>query len=377
MTTLKTRAAVLHDVSHSRPYARTRPLSIEGVTLEAPRRGEVLVRIASAGLCHSDLSGIDGTIAKVFPVVMGHEAAGVVEDVGPDVALVARGDHVVFSFVPTCGRCAMCVEGKAHLCIPGVRANLAGELLGGGVRFSVEGAPAYHHLGVSAFSEFTVCAQESLVTIPDDVPLSFASIFGCAALTGLGAVFNTAQVRPGQRVAIFGAGGVGLMALLAAVCVGAETIVVDPVAQKRALARELGASHTVDPQRGDPAAQVREHLKGSGVDVAIEATGIASVVAQAFDATGPGGTAVAIGLPKRDATIALSPFAFVTTERSLRGSFMGSSIPRRDIPRYIALWRAGRLPVERLVSNTIGLDDLNAGFDALADGSVVRTICTM
>jgi alcohol dehydrogenase len=219
-----------------KPYAQSRPLSIEEVELEPPRRGEVLVRIASAGLCHSDLSGIDGTIGRVFPVVMGHEAAGVVEETGPDVTLVQPGDHVVFSFIPTCGRCAMCGQGRPALCIPGLAANLRGELLGGGVRFRAGGMPAYHHLGVSGFSELTVCAAESVVVIPPDVPLEFAAVFGCAALTGLGAVFNTANVRPGQLVAIFGAGGVGLMALLAAVCVGATAIVVDPLERKRSLA---------------------------------------------------------------------------------------------------------------------------------------------
>jgi alcohol dehydrogenase len=372
---LVTQAAVLREVNRRPPYVESRPLSIEEVELEPPRRGEVLVRIASAGLCHSDLSGIDGTIGKVFPIVMGHEAAGVVEEVGPDVTAVKPGDHVVFSFIPTCGQCAMCAQGRPALCVPGIAANLRGELLGGGVRFRAGGVPAYHHLGVSGFSRLTVCAQESLVPIPPDVPLGFAAVFGCAALTGLGAVFNTADVRPGQRVAIFGAGGVGLMALLAAVCIGATAVVVDPLERKRTLARELGAAFTVDPLQGEPAVQIRELTHGAGVDVAIEASGNARVVADAFSATAPGGTTVAIGLPKRDTTIDLSPFALVTTERTVKGSFMGSGVPRRDIPRYVDLWRRGRLPVERLVTNTIGLDELNAGFDALAAGEVVRTVC--
>jgi alcohol dehydrogenase len=200
-------------------------------------------------------------------------------------------------------------------------------------------------------------------------------MFSCGALTGLGAVFNVAHAQPGMTIAIFGAGGVGLMALLGAVCAGATAIVVDPLANKRALARELGAALTIDPNAGDPGAQIREALGIPGVDVAIEATAHAPVVLDALAATAPGGTAIALGITNPAATVPLAPLALVGAERTLRGSFMGASVPRRDVPKYIGLWRSGRLPIERLLSGTVGLEGLNEAFDRLAAGEVIRTMC--
>ena len=355
---MRTRAAILHELGLPQPYAQSRPLRIEEIEFDSPGPGEVVVKISSAGLCHSDLSNLNGTMPKETPLALGHEAAGVVEEVGAGVTYVKPGDHVLFAFVAMCGECAMCIAGKPALCIPGHAANRAGGVLRGGTRFRLHGKPVYHHLGVTAFAERTVCAQESLVKIPDDVPLEFAAVFSCGCLTGLGAVFNVAQARPGMTIAIFGAGGVGLMALLGAVCAGATAIVVDPLQHKRQLARELGAALTIDPNAGDPGAQINEALGILGVDVAIEATAHAPVVMQALAATIPGGTAIALGITNPAATIALPPLMMVGAERTLRGSFMGASVPRRDIPKYIGLWRSGKLPIERLLSGTIGLDGL-------------------
>jgi alcohol dehydrogenase len=257
-------------------------------------------------------------------------------------------------------------------------ANAAGELLHGGTRFRLDGAPAYHHLGVSAFCERVVCAQESVVRLPPDTPLEIASFFGCAALTGLGAVFNAARVTPGSTVAIFGAGGVGLMALLGALAAGAtQTFVVDPVASKRALALELGASAAFDSVAGDVVAQIAEAAGGPGVEFSLEAAGSAAAFTTAIAATAPGGTAVAVGLSRPGAMVELPYGPLVVGEKTVRGSFMGSSVARRDIPRYIGLWRAGRLPLERLVSGSVSLDDLNPAFDRLANGEVVRTVCRL
>ncbi len=372
---MRTRAAILHELGLPQPYAQSRPLRIEEIEFDSPGPGEVVVKISSAGLCHSDLSNLNGTMPKETPLALGHEAAGVVEEVGAGVTYVKPGDHVLFAFVAMCGECAMCIAGKPALCIPGHAANRAGGVLRGGTRFRLHGKPVYHHLGVTAFAERTVCAQESLVKIPDDVPLEFAAVFSCGCLTGLGAVFNVAQARPGMTIAIFGAGGVGLMALLGAVCAGATAIVVDPLQHKRQLARELGAALTIDPNAGDPGAQINEALGILGVDVAIEATAHAPVVMQALAATIPGGTAIALGITNPAATIALPPLMMVGAERTLRGSFMGASVPRRDIPKYIGLWRSGKLPIERLLSGTIGLDGLNEAFDRLAAGEVIRTMC--
>jgi alcohol dehydrogenase len=271
-----------------------------------------------------------------------------------------------------------CLTGHSARCANGNAANQNGELLAGGTRFRLRGAPAYHHLGVSAFCERVVCAQESLVRIPPDTPLEIASFFGCAALTGLGAVFNVARVTPGSSVAVFGAGGVGLMALLGALAAGAtHTFVVDPVEAKRRLALELGATAAFDPAGGDVTAQIAGALGAPGVEFAIEAAGSAPALEAAVAATAAGGTAVAVGLSREGANAAVPYRPLVVGERTVRGSFMGSSVARRDIPRYIALWRAGRLPVERLISGSVPLDGLNAAFDRLANGEAVRTLCRL
>ena len=335
------------------------------------------MRIVTAGLCHSDLSHIDGTLRKPFPLVLGHEAAGIVEEAGADVTQVAPGDRVVFAFVPACGRCTPCLTGHSSRCARGMAANGKGELLGGGTRFRLGGEPAYHHLGVSAFCERVVCAQESLVRVPADTPLEIASFFGCAALTGLGAVFNVARVTPGTSVAVFGAGGVGMMALLGALAAGAtQAIVVDPVAAKRALARELGATATVDPGRGRRRGADRRAARRAGRRLRDRSGRQRRAALEgAIAATAAGGTTVTVGLSRGGASVAVPYGPLVVGEKTIRGSFMGSSVARRDIPRYIGLWRAGRLPVEKLVSGSVTLDGLNAAFDRLAAGDAVRTLC--
>ena len=368
---------MLREVPAATPYAQSEPLAVEELDVLPPQAGEVLVRITTAGLCHSDLSHIDGTLRKPTPLVLGHEAAGVVEALGPGVTELREGDHVVFAFVPACGHCTPCLTGHSARCANGNAANMKGELLGGGTRFRLGGETAYHHLGVSAFCERVVCAQESLVRIPADAPLEIASFFGCAALTGLGAVFNVARVAPGSSVAVFGAGGVGLMALLGALAAGAtQTVVVDPVDAKRQLARGLGATAALDPNAGDVAKQIAETVGAPGVEFAIEAAGSALAFEAAIASTAPGGTAVAVGLSRKGANVAVPYGPLVVGEKTVRGSFMGSSVARRDIPRYIELWRAGRLPVETLVTGSVGLDGLNAAFDRLANGEAIRTLCT-
>ena len=296
---MNARAAILVEMGRPRPYAASVPLEVDEIELDDPQDREVRVRIASVGLCHSDLSTVDGTLAKPLPLVIGQEAAGTDEAIGRGVTQVAPGDRVVFSFVPVCGRCTPCATGRPALCRRGNPANLAGTLLRGARRFRRGGERLYHHLGVSGFSERTVCAEESLVRVPEDTPLEIAALFGCAALTGIGAVIHTAGVRPGTTVVIFGAGGVGLMALLGAVVAGAaQIVVVDPIGSKRERARTLGATATIDPAAGDPAAQVREHLGGVGADYAFEAVGSVQALEQAYAATGIGGTTVAVGLPR-------------------------------------------------------------------------------
>jgi alcohol dehydrogenase len=371
---MKTSAAVLRAFSSDKPYAASQPLTIEQLELDEPAHSEVLVRITSAGVCHSDLSTLEGILLKPVPIVLGHEAAGVVEQVGPGVTRVAPGDHVVFTFVPTCGHCRACTSGRPGLCEPGTSANAKGTLLRNARRFHAGDEPYSHHLGVSGFSEYTVAAEESVVRIPEDVPLNVAALFGCAALTGLGAVFEAARVAPATSVAIFGAGGVGLMALLGVMVVGASAIVIDPVAQKRGMAMALGARAAIDPTAGDAIKQIKELTNGRGAEYAIEASGTVRAFEDAVACSAPGGVIVAVGLPRASARAEVSPMLLVAGDRTLRGSFMGSSVPQRDIPRYIELWRRGKLPIERLVSGTAGLDGLNAAMDALASGNALRTV---
>ncbi len=370
---MKTLAAVLRATSQVRPYGTSRPLALEEVELSAPRFGELLVRIEAAGVCHSDLSVVDGSRVRPLPMAIGHEAAGVVEEVGPGVRDVKKGDHVVLTFVPSCGHCAECSSGRPALCVPGAAANGAGDLLHGpGLLRDRVGSPIHHHLGVSGFARHSVTARESAVLLPPDIPFTTAALFGCAVLTGAGAVINTAGVRPGQSVAVFGLGGVGLAAVMAATVAGAQPIIaVDPVAAKRDVALELGATQALASSEAPE--QIKD-LTSGGVDFAFEAAGIPSVMEAAFKATRRGGTAIAIGLPHPSKTINLPALAFAGEGRSLIGSYMGSAAPQRDIPRLIRLWRAGRLPVEKLRTAVLGLEDVNQALENLATGEAIRQI---
>jgi alcohol dehydrogenase len=370
---MRTRAAVLVADDRPRPYATSRPIEFHDLELAAPGPGELLVRIEAAGLCHSDLSVVDGNRPRPTPMVLGHEAAGTVIAAGPGGSDLALGIRVALVFVPRCGLCRPCARGRPALCEPAAAANAAGELRRGGRRWGpLDGRTVHHHLGVSAFAEHVVVDRGSVVAIPDDVPAPTAALFGCALLTGAGAVLTTAGVRPGESVAVFGLGGVGLAAVLAAVVVGAEPIVVvDPVPTKRALARSLGATHDLDVEAAVEA--VRE-LTGGGVDHAIEAVGSAAVLGAAWAATARGGTTVAVGLPHPSQRFEVPAVQLVGEARRLVGSYLGDAVPAVDLPRLLGLWRSGRLPVERLHTDTRPLTELNAALDQLADGVGVRQV---
>lgn len=370
---MRTRAAVLREMGRPAPFAESRPLSIEELELDEPGPGEVLVRLGATGLCHSDLSVIEGSRPRPMPMVLGHESAGVVEEVGPGVRYVGSGDHVLLSFVPVCGECVSCQCGRPALCEAGAAANGAGTLLSGARRIRDGGEPVNHHLGVSGFAERAVVSVASLVQIPAHIRLDRAALFGCALLTGIGAVVNTAQVRPGTAVAVFGLGGVGLSAVMGARLAGCHPVVaVDRLPAKLDLAGRLGASHTVPA--GDRAQEEILDLTGGGADYAFEAVGSAQVLAAAYAATRRGGTTVSIGLPHPQQRLEIPALSVVAEERRLIGSYMGSAVPRRDVPRYLALYEAGMLPVDELHSRTLTLDELNAGFDALRAGEVARQV---
>jgi alcohol dehydrogenase len=374
---MKIRAAVLNAMGAARPYAQSKPLSIEEIELEGPGQGEVLVRMGAAGLCHSDLSVINGDRPRPTPMALGHEAAGVVEAVGPGVDDLKKGDHVVLVFVPSCGHCAPCAEGRPALCEPGAASNTAGTLLSGARRlFRDDGKPVHHHMGCSAFAEAAVVSRRSVVKIDPDLPLDEAALFGCAVLTGVGAVVNTAQVRAGSSVAVVGLGGVGLASVLGSVASGARyTVAIDLSPEKLDLAKALGATHTFDASDPDLVQKVKDATKG-GVDFAIEMAGSTRAFETAYRITRRGGTTVTAGLPPPNATWAMPSTNLVAEERTIKGSYIGTCVPSRDLPRYIDLYMQGRLPVNRLMSGRLALEQINEGFDLLHEGKAVRQVVT-
>ncbi|MBQ1766717.1 MAG: zinc-dependent alcohol dehydrogenase family protein [Aquincola sp.] len=372
---MKIRAAVLERMGAEPPYARSRPLAIRQVELAPPGPDEVLVKIAAAGLCHSDLSVINGDRPRPMPMALGHEAAGIVEALGPGVGDLVVGDHVVVVFVPSCGHCAPCAEGRPALCEPGAAANGAGTLLSGERRLADEdGRPLNHHLGCSVFAEYATVSRRSLVKVDKAVPLDEAALFGCAVLTGVGAVVNTAKVSAGASTAVIGLGGVGLAAVLGAHAAGARQIVaIDLSDAKLEEALRLGATHVVNAAAADAAEQVKA-LSDGGVEYAFEFAGAVRALDLAWRITRRGGSTVTAGLPPPGAAFALPAVSLVAEERTLRGSYIGTCVPSRDIPRFMALYRQGRLPVDKLLSGRLALDEINEGFDRLHEGQAVRQV---
>lgn len=371
---MQIRAAVLETIGLPAPYAQSQPLRIRQVELDPPGHGEVLIRIRAAGLCHSDLSVISGDRPRPVPMVLGHESAGEVVECGAGVADLKPGDRVVLVFMPSCGCCLPCMEGRPALCEPGAASNGAGTLLSGARRLHLDGQPVNHHIGVSCFADFAVVSRRSCVKLDADLGFAEASLFGCAVLTGVGAVINTAKLQAGTTAAVLGLGGVGFSALLAAVASGArEAVALDLNEAKLALARELGATATVNAGDPDAAERVRELTKG-GVDYAFEMAGAIPAMELAWRITRRGGSTISAGLPHPDKRFALPPVQLVAEERTLRGSYIGSAVPARDIPRYIDLYQRGKLPVDRLMGEHLALEDINRGFDRMASGVAMRDV---
>ena len=373
---MRTRAAVLSAAGVAGPYTQTRPLQVEELTLDPPGAGEVLVRITAASICHSDLSVVTGARPRPLPMALGHEATGVIEEVGVGVGTVRPGDHVVFAFVPSCGACAPCLSGLPALCELGARANTEGTLLSGARPFSRGDERINHHLGVSGFAEHTVVAEASVVPVPADLPAEQATLFGCATLTGVGAVLNTAQARPGDSAVVFGLGGVGLAAVMGARLAGCHPVIaVDRVPSKVELALKVGASDGLVADE-DVVSSVRELTHG-GADFSFEAAGSAAVLTSAYAATRRGGMTVAVGLPHPSEQLRVPAVGIVAEERRLVGSYMGSAVPRRDVPKYVRLFRAGLLPIDALGSGLLTLEEINSGFDTLASAESVRQVIVM
>ncbi|HYZ62977.1 MAG TPA: zinc-dependent alcohol dehydrogenase family protein [Acetobacteraceae bacterium] len=371
---MKIRAAVLDRMGAEPPYAKSKPLRIMELELDPPGRGEILVRVGAAGLCHSDLSVINGDRPRPMPMALGHESAGVVEALGEDVNDLKIGDHVVMVFMPSCGHCIPCAEGRPALCEPGAAANGAGTLLSGERRLHCDGTVVNHHLGVSGFATHCVVSRRSVVKVDPELPLDEAALFGCAVLTGVGAVVNTGRMMPGQTAAVIGLGGVGLSSVLGAVASGAEKVIaIDLADDKLGLARQLGATHTFNAREPDVVDQVKA-ATGGGVDFAFEMAGAVRAMETAFKVTKRGGTTITAGLPPPTAALPLPLVQMVAEERTVKGSYIGTCVPTRDIPRYVALYRSGKLPVDRLMSGKLSLDQINEGFDRLHEGKAVRQV---
>jgi S-(hydroxymethyl)glutathione dehydrogenase/alcohol dehydrogenase len=356
------KAAVLH--------APNQPLTIEEVALTKPQAREVLLRTAFAGLCHSDLHFIEGLYPHPTPCVLGHESAGVVEAVGDGVTYVKPGDHVITCLSVFCGTCSQCVTGHPNLCEntevklpPGVSRRLSwkgGELMN-------------QFLNLSSFGEQMLVHENSMVKIDPDIPLDRAALVGCGVMTGVGAVFNAAKVEPGATVAVIGCGGVGLSAVNGAALAGAERIIaIDTVASKLEIARELGATDTLNASNADPVKMVRE-MTGGGVHYSFEALGTKTTAEQAFGMLRPGGTATIIGMVPLGVKIELHGYDFLR-DRKLQGTSMGGNRFRVDMPRLLSLWRQGRLKLDHLISGRIKLGEINEGFAALKSAAPVRQL---
>ncbi|MFJ9462062.1 zinc-dependent alcohol dehydrogenase family protein [Viridibacillus arvi] len=374
---MKVKSAVLRASGVQKPYAKSRPIHIETVELDSPEVGEVLVQIKAASLCHSDLSVIDGSRPRPLPMALGHEAAGIVVEVGAGVTAFSPGDKVVCVFVPSCGHCIPCSEGRPALCEPGAVSNGAGTLISGGIRIHSEIEDINHHVGVSAFSEYVVVSENSLVKIDEDLPFEKLALFGCAVITGVGAVVNTANVKLGSTVAVIGLGGIGLSALLGAIAAGAsEVIAIDINDKKLVQAKELGATAVFNSRDKDVVEQVKKYTNG-GVDYAFETAGAVAALDVAYAVTKRGGITTTTGLPHPEHQFSFPYVTLTAEEKTLKGSYVGSCVPKRDISRYIELMKQGRLPVDKLMSNIITLEDINEGFDLLATGDSSRIIIKM
>jgi S-(hydroxymethyl)glutathione dehydrogenase/alcohol dehydrogenase len=361
------RAAVLREIDGL--------LSVEDVELAPPGPGQATVRIAASGVCHSDWNVITGGTPNPLPAVLGHEGAGVVEEVGEGVTAVAPGDHVILSWLPFCGECFYCVQGRGVLCEAAMEDMFEGTLPGGALALSQGGAPLYHYSFLSTFAERCVVPASCCVPIRRDAPLEVAALVGCAVMTGFGAAVFRARVEPGSAAVVYGAGGVGLSAILGCRLAGARTIVAaDPVELKRRLALELGATHAVDPAADDVAELLRGLTDGRGADYAFDTAGAPGVVAQAYEAVRRGGTVVAVGIPPVGATAALPAPSLPREEKVVTGSFYGSCRPHVDMPLVIDLYLEGRLPLDALVTRTYGLDGINDAFAAMNAGEVARAV---
>jgi S-(hydroxymethyl)glutathione dehydrogenase/alcohol dehydrogenase len=346
------------------------PLSIEDVEIDKPQEGEVLVRTVASGVCHSDLHFVDGFYPYPAPAVLGHEAAGIVEEVGKGVTYLKPGDHVIACLSVYCGECEECMTGHPNRCSNKAATQRAP---GDKPRITQKGKLINQFLDLSSYCEKMLVHEHALVKINNDIPLDRAALVGCGVTTGVGAALNTAKVAPGSTVAVFGCGGVGLAAILGARIAGARKIIaVDMFEGKLAMAKRLGATDSVDASACDPVDEIRK-MTGGGVDYSFEAIGLKKAAEQAFNALKPGGTATVIGMIPVGQKVEIDGFMFLS-ERKLQGSNMGSNRFRIDMPRYLDFYLQGRLKLDEMISRRGKLEDVNEAFRAMKAGEVARTV---
>jgi S-(hydroxymethyl)glutathione dehydrogenase/alcohol dehydrogenase len=366
---MKAKAAILFEVGQK--------LEIREVEVEAPKYGEVLIKMAVGGVCHSDLHVMTGHLTAPVPAILGHEGSGVVAEVGPGVTSLKPGDHVIPMWRLSCGVCEYCSGSRPALCASGTQIRMTGRLLDGTTRFKLEGKEIKHFAGVSSFSEYSVIPERAVLKIPNDFPLDKAALLGCGVITGVGAVFNAARVRPGSSVAVFGTGGVGVNVIQGAAIAGAEKIIaVDILSSKLEFAKRFGATHTINAKETKPVEAVRALTGGRGVDYSFEVIGLPETIRQAYDSLSKRGMAVAVGVAPMTTEVSVPIMSLVYEERILTGSVYGSSRPWIDIPILINLYRAGKLKLDELLTRQYPFAQINEAYAALERGEVLRSVVT-
>jgi len=365
-----TKAAVLTGVDT--------PLVVrDDISVQAPGPNEVRIEVGASGVCHSDVSVANGTIPLPTPIVLGHEGAGVITEVGEGVTRVAVGDHVVLSFVPNCQQCYFCKRGQGYLCEKSAM-QAAGGMLDGSTRLSSPDGPLHQMACLGTFSDETIVPDISVVKIPDDVPLKVAALIGCGVLTGVGAALNTADIRDGDSVVVIGCGGVGLNVIQGARIAGATRIIaIDMFESKLAMAEEFGATDVIKADEGDPVAKVYELTEGRGADTSFEVIGLGATMEQAINTTRNGGEVVLVGVPRLDVFLNLNAaFTFLYLAKTVKGCWYGSSNVNEDVPKLIDLYKGGQLDLEHLISREIAVEDVNEAFAAMQNGEVARSVIT-
>ncbi len=366
---MKAKAAILFEAG--------KRLDIREVDVENPRAGEVLIKMAAAGICHSDLHVMTGHLAAQLPAVLGHEGSGVVAGVGPGVTSVKPGDHVIPLWRLSCGVCEYCSEGRPAVCAEGLQIRMTGRLLDGTTRFKLDGEEIKHFAGVSSFSEYSVIPEKAVLKIPEDFPLDKAALLGCGVITGVGAAFNAARVKPGSSVAVIGCGGVGINVIQGAAIAGAEKIIaVDLLPKKLEFAKQFGATHTVNSKETNAVEAIRALTGGRGVDYAFEVIGLPATIRQAYDSLKKRGLAIIVGVTPMTAEVSIPIMSMVFEERTLTGSIYGSARPLIDIPMLINLYKAGKLKLDELLTRRYPFSQINEAYEGLERGEGIRSVVT-